>query len=143
MMIRRICALAACFLLLVATPCLAADFRFVDASGYTGYYVDASSVSYENVAVCTAEVAVVKADRNRMFRYTMRFDRGYARYQILGSEVVRYDTKEVLSKSGAETAKHPYGVSSPMREIVDYIYNELPHGTLAPDTRTPEQAATE
>ena len=77
-----------------------------------------------------AVIAVIKADRNRMFRYTMHFDRGNATYQILSSEVLAYDTKTVLSKSGADGVLHPYAVSSPMRRIVDFIYDELPHGAL-------------
>ena len=91
--------LAAC--LLWASSCFASDMRFVDANGYTGYYVDASSVSYESVATCDATIAVIKADRNRMFCYTMHFDRGRGVYQILSSQVLRYDTKEVLSAGGA------------------------------------------
>ena len=77
-----------------------------------------------------AVIAVIKADRNRMFRYTMHFDRGNATYQILSSEVLAYDTKTVLSKSGADGVLRPYAVSSPMRRIVDFIYDELPHGAL-------------
>ena len=125
---RILVLLAAC--LLWASSCFASDMRFVDANGYTGYYVDASSVSYESVATCDATIAVIKADRNRMFCYTMHFDRGNATYQILSSEVLAYDTKTVLSKSGADGVLRPYAVSSPMRRIVDFIYDELPHGAL-------------
>ena len=39
---------------------------------------------------------------------------------------------EVLSAGGAETAAHPYGIYSPMKEIVDFIYDDLPHGALPP-----------
>lgn len=122
--------LAAC--LLWASSCFASDMRFVDANGYTGYYVDASSVSYESVAACNATIAVIKADRNRMFCYTMHFDRGKGVYRILSSRVLRYDTKEVLSEGGEETGVHPYGIYSPMKTIVDFIYNDLPHGDLPP-----------
>jgi hypothetical protein len=117
-------------LLLSAEVCSAEDMRFVDANDYTGYYVDAGSVNYESTAACNAVIAVIKADRNRMFRYTMHFDRGNATYQILSSEVLAYDTKTVLSKSGADGVLRPYAVSSPMRRIVDFIYDELPHGAL-------------
>ena len=127
---RILVLLAAC--LLWASSCFASDMRFVDANGYTGYYVDASSVSYESVAACDATIAVIKADRNRMFCYTMHFDRGRGVYQILSSQVLRYDTKEVLSEGGAEKAVHPYGIYSPMKEMVDFIYNDLPHGDLPP-----------
>ncbi len=109
----------------------AADMKFVDANGATGYYVDASTVCYENNDACDAVIAVIKADRNRMFRYTMHFDRGQGIYQILDSAVLRYDTKEVLSQGGTEDAARPYGIYSPMKEIVDYIYNDLPHGVLS------------
>ena len=136
---RILVLLAAC--LLWASSCFASDMRFVDANGYTGYYVDASSVSYESVAACDATIAVIKADRNRMFCYTMHFDRGRGVYQILSSQVLRYDPKEVLSTGGAETAVHPYGIYSPMKEIVDFIYNDLPHGDLPPAVSEPAEDA--
>ena len=130
-MIRRLVGmLLGAALLLLAGTCSAADMEFVDAQGYTGYYVDASSVTYESTAVCNATIAVIKADRNRMFRYTMRFNRGVGQYRILSSEVLAYDTKTVLSQSGAEVYSHPYAGSSPMKTIVDFIYNDLPHGDL-------------
>lgn len=130
-MLRQIAGLVlGALLLLTAEVCSAADMRFVDANDYTGYYVDAGSVNYESTAACNAVIAVIKADRNRMFRYTMHFDRGNATYQILSSEVLAYDTKTVLSKSGADGVLRPYAVSSPMRRIVDFIYDELPHGAL-------------
>ena len=114
--------------------------RFVDAQGYTGYYVDASSVTYESTAACNATIAVIKADKNRMFRYTMHFDRGKGVYQIYASEVLAYDTKTVLSQSGAANVTHPYSGFSPRKTIVDFIYDELPHGELPPPA-APEVAA--
>ena len=130
-MMRRIVGMVlGALLLLAAGTCSAEDMRFVDAQGYTGYYVDASSVTYESTAACNATIAVIKADKNRMFRYTMHFDRGKGVYQILSSEVLAYDTKTVLSQSGAEAYTHPYSGFSPMKSIVDFIYNELPHGDL-------------
>ena len=130
-MLRQIVGLViGALLLLSAEVCSAEDMRFVDANDYTGYYVDASSVNYESTAACNAVIAVIKADRNRMFRYTMHFDRGSATYQILSSEVLAYDTKTVLSKSGPDGVAHPYAYASPMRSIVDFIYNDLPHGVL-------------
>ena len=130
-MIRRVVGmLLGAALLFVAGTCSAADMRFVDAQGYTGYYVDASSVTYESTAACNATIAVIKADKNRMFRYTMHFDRGKGVYQIYASEVLAYDTKTVLSSGGAENYTHPYSGYSPMKTIVDFIYDELPHGEL-------------
>ena len=132
-MLRRIVGmLLGALMLCVAEVCSAADMRFVDAQGYTGYYVDASSVTYESTAACNATIAVIKADRNRMFRYTMHFDRGQGIYQILSSQVLAYDTKTVLSQSGTEPYTHPYSGFSPMKTIIDFIYDDLPHGELPP-----------
>lgn len=69
------------------------------------------------------------------------FRPGRGVYQILSSQVLRYDTKEVLSTGGAETAVHPYGIYSPMKEIVDFIYNDLPHGALPPAASEPAEDA--
>ena len=118
---KRIVLFLWALLLLSAEICSAEDMRFVDAQDYTGYYVDASSVSYESTAVCDATIAVIKADRNRMFRYRMHFDRGKGLYQIQSSEVLAYDTKTVLSKKGAEPRALPYSVFSPMKRILERL----------------------
>ena len=144
---KRIGMLLLAMLLLLTGVCAAEDMRFVDAQDYTGYYVDASSVTYESTAACDATIAVIKADRNRMFRYRMHFDRSKRTYQIQSSEVLAYDTKTVLSKSGADPVAHPYAIFSPMKTILDFIYGELPHGDLpapppAPAPAPPAPVAT-
>ena len=36
---------------------------------------------------------------------------------------------------------HPYGIYSPMKEIVDFIYDDLPHGALPPAVSEPAEDA--
>ena len=128
---RKIFGFAAALLLSCSPLASAEDMRFVDAEGFTGYYVDVSSIAFgtgeipEGTApeeVAEARVAVVKADRNRRYLYQMRFNRRLETYEIGSSEVQAYDTREVLEKSGVGRMPRHYGFSSPMNGIVNFIY---------------------
>lgn len=129
---KRILPLLAGFLLLLSSVCAAeAPFEFVDAHGSTGYYVDTSSISFDTTTIGTqqyevvnARVAVIKAKLNRRFIYYMQFNPTRATYQILSSKVQQYDTKEILGSDDNPTPPFPYSPTSPMREIVDYIYEQ-------------------
>ena len=91
----------------------AEDMRFVDASGDTGYYVDAASITRLSDVEREAGVAVVKATENRRLLYRIRFNRQMRTYQILSGQVGVYDTKEVL--------RTVYTPTSPMQSIEDFI----------------------
>lgn len=108
---------------IMGSACSAEDLQFVDANGSTGYYVDVDSITYEGENIVNAGIAVKKAALNRMFLYTMQFDSAARTYQILSSQVVKYDTREVLERGAASETPHPYGILSPMSSIVDYIYS--------------------
>ena len=128
---RKIFGLVAAVLLCCSQLASAEDMRFVDAEGYTGYYVDVSTIAFgtgeipEGTApeeIAEARVAVVKADRNRRYLYQMRFNRRMETYEIGSSEVQAYDTKEVLEKNAMGRVPRRYGFSSPMNGIVNFIY---------------------
>ena len=128
---RKIFGLVAAVLLCCSQLASAEDMRFVDAEGYTGYYVDVSTIAFgtgeipEGTApeeIAEARVAVVKADRNRRYLYQMRFNRRMETYEIGSSEVQAYDTKEVLEKNAMGRVPRHYGFSSPMHGIVNFIY---------------------
>ena len=128
---RKIFGLVAAVLLCCSQLASAEDMRFVDAEGYTGYYVDVSTIAFgtgeipEGTApeeIAEARVAVVKADRNRRYLYHMRFNRRMETYEIGSSEVQAYDTKEVLEKNAMGRVPRHYGFSSPMNGIVNFIY---------------------
>lgn len=111
---------------LPGSVCLAEDMRFVDANGTTGYYVDADTVevgpggAHPNISRAT--VAVVKARANRRYLYSMQFDRGLMTYQIFYTTVQAYDTKQVLEARGGQDKPQAYGASSPLSEVVAFIY---------------------
>ena len=128
---RKIFGLVAAVLLCCSQLASAEDMRFVDAEGYTGYYVDVSTIAFgtgeipEGTApeeIAEARVAVVKAARNRRYLYQMRFNRRMETYEIGSSEVQAYDTKEVLEKNAMGRVPRHYGFSSPMNGIVNFIY---------------------
>lgn len=133
-MSKRILPLLLMLMLALSSVCAAEEpFTFIDANGATGYYLDTSSISYDTTAIGTqqyevvnARVAVVKAKLNRRFIYYMQFNPTLATYQILASKIQQYDTKEILGSDDNPTPPFPYSPTSPMHEIVDYIYNEQP-----------------
>ncbi len=107
---------------LLPVNCQAAEkMSFVDAIGSTGYYVYMDSVAWESDAVVNAKVAVIKTTTNRMYVYRMRFDCGMMTYQILSSETLAYDTKEVLESSWVPQMEMGYSSTSIMQEMVSYI----------------------
>ena len=126
MRIRRMAAIWFAMMLMMSSAAMAENFQFVDANGSTGYYVDVDSVWFEGENISTARVAVKKAAMNRMFLYTIRFDAGPRAYQILGSQVVEYDTGKVLESKNGSDVSRPYGVASPMNSIVEYIHTLKP-----------------
>lgn len=124
---KRIVLLSALLMLAFSSVCLAEHMSFVDSEGATGYYVDVDSIvvmpagaTSENI--CDATTAVVKVRENRRYLYKMQFDRGLNKYRIFETTVQVYDTKKVLENRWNPTGWQPYGLSSPMHAIVEYIY---------------------
>ena len=120
-------------LLLFSAVCFAekldfsdADFVFVDARGTTGYYVDMNSVNIVNDYEADARVELVKADQNKMFIYSVHFDKQKRTYQILDSLIAKYDTKEKTGGSMNPMKPGNYVAGSPMESVVEYIYHPQP-----------------
>ena len=130
---KKICGLAAACLLGLSPLAAAEDMRFVDADGFTGYYVDVSTIAFgtgdipQDTApedIVEAQVAVVKADRNSevpLRRLSPGFIREKRSSQTSWASSA-YDTKEVLEKSDLGRMPRHYGFSSPMNGIVNFIY---------------------
>lgn len=124
---QRILPLVCAAMMLLSSVAMAAeDMRFVDANGSTGYYVDVATISFKTANVVDANIAVIKAKENRRFIYAVEFDRENATYQIFQSTVQAYDTKEVIETCAENGGPQPYGVSSPMKSMVDFIF-QFPH----------------
>ena len=118
------CVLTLMFAFGAANVCSAAeDMRFVDAVGDTGYYVDVNSVAYEAYSLADARIAVKKANMNRMYVYAMQFNRLKHTYRIYASEVIEYDTKEILESKNTGEPPRFYGSSSPLNAVVDYLFS--------------------
>lgn len=98
------------------------DMQFVDANGATGFYVDVATINFVDDHTVDAHFAVIKAAQNRRYVYAARFDRQQHTYQLFSSLVQKYDTKEVLEQKTLTGAPLRYGLASPMKEIVDYIF---------------------
>lgn len=122
-MFKRVLPYVAILFFAFLPVCAAAeDMRFVDAVGDTGYYVDLNSVTYETYNLVDARIAVKKASANRMYVYAMQFDRSKHTYRIYASQIIRYDTKEILESKDTGDEPRYYGTNSPINNIVDYLY---------------------
>ncbi|BEU88568.1 hypothetical protein TAMA11512_20320 [Selenomonas sp. TAMA-11512] len=97
-------------------------WRFVDARGTTGYYVDTWKISIDSDHEYTAVVLIIKAKEDLLYRYRIHFDYAKRTYQILSSKTMSYETREVKSSSDTPLPPEPYQPGSPMQAIVDYIY---------------------
>ena len=109
-------------------PAAASDLTFVDANGSTGYYVDEGSVSRPDEDTVAARIAVIKANTKRVFYYDLVFDQKNHTYQILSSEVQKYDTGEVTERQTIPMPPRPFGINSPMNEILQFIITQGGHG---------------
>ncbi len=110
------------FLFCFSPLCHAVDgMTFVDADDKTGYYVNLNTIYWGVNEQLDAEIAVVKADTNRMYLYSMHFDRLNHTYFIMHSDVYSYDTKTLLESSGPAASARHYGPGSMMQEIIDFI----------------------
>ena len=103
-----------------------ADFVFVDARGTTGYYVDMNSLKFTGDHEVDARVEIIKAAENRLFVYSIHFDRNKRTYQILTSLNAWYDTKEKQGGSMIPLKVASYAAGSPMESIVEYMYSPQP-----------------
>ncbi|MBE6075279.1 MAG: hypothetical protein E7202_12345 [Selenomonas ruminantium] len=149
---KRVLPVLLAALLLFSGTCLAENMQFVDANGATGYYVDVDSIEFStdkvwiqpdpipaqepgrpavvpqgymaDVEIVTARVAVIKARQNRRFIYRMRFNPTQSTYQILSSVTQQYDTRTTLQTNNTPLTATGYSVSSPMHEMVDFIYEQ-------------------
>ncbi len=119
---NKILPLVFAFLFCFSPLCSAVDgMAFVDADDKTGYYVNLDTVYWGENEQMDAEIAVVKAATNRMYVYSMHFDRQKRTYRIMHSDVYAYDTKTLLESTGPAASERYYGPASMLQEIIDFI----------------------
>ena len=130
--IKLLLILSLMALLAMSASCLAEEkMQFVDAHGATGYYVDTNSIVFSTVEeadnqyeIVSARVAVIKAKQNRRYLYMMQFNPELVTYQILSAKIQQYDNKAILETDANEQPPAPYSLTSPMKAIVDFIYEQ-------------------
>lgn len=129
----RILITTICLLVLLSSVCLAERPRsFVDAVDHTGYYIYTDTIAWNSDHEVTADVAMIKANTNRMFVYRTKFDTAAATCQFLTSAVYRYDTKKLLMQSNEPLTVRPYTPTSPLKTVVDYLLNLKNSSTKIP-----------
>ena len=94
---------------------------FIDANGDTGYYVYMDNVKRPGYYEIVADIAIIKADENRIFIYETYFDtyHNYCRFQT--SKVYQYSDKKMLMGSNIPQDLRSYTSTSPMKAIADYL----------------------
>ena len=105
----------------VSSTCFAENFKFVDAEDSTGYYVDMDAVKIESQEIVDASIAVVKANLNKMYIYDVRINHKEQTYQIVSSQILDYDTRNLLESNNRRRPFRPYATKSEMSELIDFI----------------------
>ncbi len=125
--------LTLCLIVLLSPVCQAERSRsFVDAVDHTGYYVYTDSIEWSSDHEVVVDVAMIKADTNRMFVYHTRFDTAAAACQFLTSAVYSYDKKKLLLQSDTPLPARAYTPTSPLQNVVDYLLNLRNSSTKVP-----------
>ena len=101
--------------------CSAENFKFVDAEGNTGYYVDMDTIKIESQESIAASIAVVKANLNKMYVYNVRINHKNQTYQIVSSEILEYDTRNKLESNNRSRPFRPYSPKSEMSELINFV----------------------
>lgn len=106
---------------LSCSTCAAENLKFVDAMDDTGYYYDADSVETVSDGVFTVQMAVIKANLNRMYTYDVRITPASRTYEILSSKILSYDTRAVLEVNNTRRPPQKYSERSEMGQMVRLI----------------------
>ena len=118
---KKFFALFAMIFILNGATCAAENLKFIDAMGDTGYYYDADSVSNESDDVLRVQMAVIKANFNRMYTYDVRIIPASRTYEILSSKILSYDTRAVLEFDNSRRPPQRYSDKSEMGQMVKLI----------------------
>lgn len=118
---KKFFALLAAMIILGGSTCAAEDLKFIDAMGDTGYYYDADSVSNESPDVFRVQMAVIKANFNRMYTYDVRITPASRTYEILSSKILSYDTRAILEVDNSRRPPQRYSDKSEMGQMVRLI----------------------
>ena len=111
-------------LIIISTSvCCAENFVFVDADENTGYYVDMDTVNIVSRDFINVDIAVVKAQSNRMYIYNVKINHKDRIYQINSSRILEYDTRNILESNNQQRPFRPYSAKSEMSELVHFILN--------------------
>ncbi len=118
---KKFFALFAAMIILGGSTCAAEDLKFIDAMGDTGYYYDADSVSNDSPDVFRVQMAVIKANFNRMYTYDVRITPASRTYEILSSKILSYDTRAILEVDNSRRPPQRYSDKSEMGQMVRLI----------------------
>ena len=69
------------------------------------------------------DIAVVKAQSNRMYIYNVKINHKDRIYQINSSRILEYDTRNILESNNQQRPFRPYSAKSEMSELVHFILN--------------------
>lgn len=94
---------------------------FIDANGDTGYYVYMDNVKRPGYYEVVADIAIIKADEDRIFIYETYFDTYHNLCRFQTSKVYQYSDKKMLMGSNIPQDLRSYTSTSPMKAIADYL----------------------
>lgn len=118
---KKFFAALALLIIFSGATCSAENLKFIDAMEDTGYYYDADSVQAKSNTAFYVDMAVIKANLNRMYVYNVLIDHSEKTYEILSSKILSYDTRaEIESNKNSRPPQH-YSSKSEFGQMVRLI----------------------
>ena len=118
---KKFLLICAAIIFLSGATCSAENLKFIDAMEDTGYYYDADTVQTESASVFYVNMAVIKANFNRMYTYDVRINHANRTYEILSSKILSYDTRAELESNNKRRRPLRYADKSEMGQMVRLI----------------------
>lgn len=118
---KKFLLICAAIIFLSGATCSAENLKFIDAMEDTGYYYDADTVQAESASVFYVNMAVIKANLNRMYVYDVRIDHSERTYEVLSSKILSYDTRAEIESNKSRRPVQTYSDRSEFGQMVHLI----------------------
>lgn len=103
------------------TKCSAEDLRFIDATGDTGYYVDASTIRVESDSVFYVDFDIIRANINQMEVINLKINHWEKTYQVMSIRTLSYDERTELKSDNKYRNPSSYAEKSVIGDIVRFV----------------------
>lgn len=101
--------------------CSAEDLRFINASGDTGYYVEASTIQMVTDSIFFVDLAIIRASINQMEVVNLKIDYWEQTYAIQSVRVLSYDERTELKSDYTPRSPAYYNKNSLIGDVARFV----------------------